>query len=93
VHNKTELILENGQQKQHPSKINQERKEVLHKLCVEAVIRDSLSFNAFEKPGLSKLIKEAVPGKIRIFIACFPYEKNTPMFKYEINLHEGCLIL
>ncbi|CAF2624384.1 unnamed protein product [Rotaria sp. Silwood2] len=62
VHKKTELILENGRQKQNLPNIKQERKEQLHKLCIEAIVQDNLPFNAFNETDLSKLLKEVVPG-------------------------------
>ena len=65
VHNKTELILSDEERKKKSSNIRQELKEKLHNLCVEAIIRDGLPFKAFDKPGLSNLLQEAVPGKIQ----------------------------
>jgi len=62
VHNKTELMLPNEGKGKNSSKISQELKEKLHKLSVEAIIRDNLPFTAFHKSGLSNLIQEAVPG-------------------------------
>jgi hypothetical protein len=62
VHNKIELMLPNEGKRKNPSKISQELKEKLHKLSVEAIIRDNLPFTAFHKSGLSNLIQEAVPG-------------------------------
>ncbi|CAF3405625.1 unnamed protein product [Rotaria sp. Silwood2] len=61
VHDKTELILSDEERKKKSSNIRQDLKEKLHNLCVEAIIRDSLPFKAFNKPGLSKLLQEAVP--------------------------------
>ncbi|CAF4268238.1 unnamed protein product, partial [Rotaria sp. Silwood2] len=64
VHDKTELILSDEERKKKSSNIRQDLKEKLHNLCVEAIIRDSLPFKAFNKPGLSKLLQEAVPENI-----------------------------
>lgn len=38
-------------------------KEKLHKLSVEAFVKDSLPFDSFNKSGLAKLLQTAVPGK------------------------------
>ena len=58
------MILKAEQGTQNSSNLKKERKEQLHRLSVEAIIRDDLPFNAFNKPGLSKLLTEAVPGNI-----------------------------
>ncbi|CAF2776273.1 unnamed protein product [Rotaria sp. Silwood2] len=60
-HNKTDLILPHTQ-KNNKCKIVKNVRNKLHQLAVEAVIRDGLPFNVFKKPGLSKLLEEAMPG-------------------------------
>jgi len=64
-HNKTELIIPNEQKKIVPLTVTKNLKERLDKLSIEAIIRDSLPFNALQKPGVLKLIQEAVPGEIK----------------------------
>lgn len=76
IHNKVELILPHVEIKRNSSIIKKEVKEKLHQLCVEAIIRGSLPFNTFYKPGLSKLMQEAVPGKIQNSAIFFLYEHS-----------------
>ena len=78
VHNKTELILSNEEKRENPYKIGRELKEKLHELSVEAIIRDNLPFNAFNKLGLSKLIQEAVPGRKEFLLYIFYTKKVVP---------------
>ena len=66
VHDKTELILINEKSEQ-TSTINPTIKEKFHRLSVEAIIKDNLPFNAFMKSGLSKIMKEAIPGNIQLY--------------------------
>ncbi|CAF3363162.1 unnamed protein product [Rotaria socialis] len=61
-HNKTDLIIPDAQKNNKSCKVAKNVRDKLHQLAVEAVIRDGLPFNAFKKPGLSKLIEEATPG-------------------------------
>ncbi len=70
VHNKIELILSNEKQEQQTSKINPMLKEKFHQLSVQAIIKDNLPFNAFMKPGLAKIMKEAIPGNIKLYWYC-----------------------
>jgi hypothetical protein len=65
AHNKTQVILR-SEKTEKASTIAATLKKKLHQLSVEAVIKDNLPFNAFMKSGLSKLIKEAVPGNITL---------------------------
>ena len=60
------MILPNAR-KTNQSTIAKNIHNKLHQLAVEAVIRDDLPFNAFQKPGLSKLIQEASPGTASCF--------------------------
>ena len=76
THNKVELMIPLAEIKRNSSTITKEVKEKLHQLCVEAIIRGSLPFNTFDQPGLSKLMREAVPGKIQNSAIFFIYEKT-----------------
>lgn len=42
-------------------------KEKIHRLSVEAIVKDNLPFNAFMKSGLKKLMKEAIPGNTKLY--------------------------
>ena len=63
MHNKSELMLSKKHKRNVTPDAPQRVREKFHKLSVEAIIKDSLPFNAFNKPGLSRLIEEAIPGK------------------------------
>ena len=63
MHNKSELMLSKKHKRNVTPDAPQRVREKFHKLSVEATIKDSLPFNAFNKPGLSRLIEEAIPGK------------------------------
>ncbi|CAF1486168.1 unnamed protein product [Rotaria sordida] len=65
-HDKYELILSN-EKTETTSTISPIVKENIHKLSVEAIIKDNLPFNAFMKSGLSKLMKEALPGNTKLY--------------------------
>ncbi|CAF3885577.1 unnamed protein product [Rotaria sp. Silwood1] len=60
-HDKYELILSN-EKTEATSTISPIVKENIHKLSIEAIIKDNLPFNAFMKSGLAKLMKKALPG-------------------------------
>ncbi|CAF4221076.1 unnamed protein product, partial [Rotaria sordida] len=60
IRNIEEVVLPDDN-KNKTSTISKRLKAKFHKLSVEAIIKDNLSFNAFNKNGLSKLIQEAIP--------------------------------
>ncbi|CAF1535425.1 unnamed protein product [Adineta ricciae] len=66
MHNRLDVCIQNTPAAQPSSNMSRSLRERLHKLCVEAIIRDSLPFNCSSKPGLSKVMKEALPGYVPI---------------------------
>ena len=71
MHDKSDLVSSKKHKRNFAPDVPQRVKEKFHKLSVEAIIKDSLPFNAFNKPGLSRLIEEAVPGKTNLLAANF----------------------
>ncbi|CAF4127105.1 unnamed protein product, partial [Rotaria sp. Silwood1] len=65
-HDKYELILSN-EKTEATSTISPIVKENIHKLSIEAIIKDNLPFNAFMKSGLAKLMKKALPGNTKLY--------------------------
>lgn len=63
IHKKPDLIMKKKHKDDKHSTIDIEYKEKLDQLSTEAIINDCLPFNAFMKPGLSKLIRKMVPGE------------------------------
>ena len=61
-HHKTDLTLPSAP-KTNQITISKDIQRNLHRLAMEAVIRDGLPFNAFQRPGLSKFIEEASKGR------------------------------
>ena len=65
-HNKYELILSN-EKTETTSTINPIVKANIHKLSVEAIIKDNLPFNAFMKSELAKIMEEVLPGITKLY--------------------------
>ena len=77
-HNKHELILPLKKRKHIQSTFSEIKKQELHNLIINCIVRDGRTFNDFEKPGTKKLLQELVPGKI-IQIRTF---KSTNLFSF-----------
>ena len=63
-HNKHELILTSKKRKHTQSTFSEIKKQELHNLIINCIVRDGRTFNDFEKPGAKRLLQELVPGKI-----------------------------
>ena len=61
-YDKTDLTLPSAS-KTNQTTILKNIQRNLHRLAMEAAIRDGLPFNAFQRPGLSKFIEEASQGR------------------------------
>ena len=89
-HNRLDICLQNTSEAQQSSNVSRHLKEKLHRLCVEAIIRDSLPFNCFSKPGLSKVLKEALPGELHLlFYISYPLKvyKNFAHTNVVLRMH------
>jgi len=61
-HQLHELALPNSKRKSIPSSISNNKKQHLHDLFINCIIRDGRTFNDFEKPGMKKILQEIIPG-------------------------------
>ena len=71
VHGRDDLVLVPESRRKNNPKIAAGLKDKLHKLSIEAIIKDSLPFDSFTKSGLAKLLEEAVPGRNSVY--CFGF--------------------
>ena len=62
-HGKVELIMNNGKKTRSSSSISSTRRQELHTLLINCIVRDGRVFRDFEKPGMKQVLKEAFPGK------------------------------
>lgn len=65
VHNLVELDVGATTKTNDSLTVTQSVRQKLNQLCIEAIVKDNLSFNAFQKPGLSKLLKLGILGEKR----------------------------
>ena len=63
-HNLKELILSSSKNKRAKFSIDPIRKQQLHNLSIDCIIRDSRIFNDLQKPGIKRLLQEIIPGKL-----------------------------
>ncbi|CAF5228710.1 unnamed protein product, partial [Rotaria magnacalcarata] len=63
-HKLKDLILPNIKTKRSTLSMDPIRKQQLHNLSVDCIVRDSRTFNDFEKPGIKRLLQEFIPGKL-----------------------------
>ncbi|CAM4822508.1 unnamed protein product [Rotaria magnacalcarata] len=61
-HKLKDLILPNIKTKRSTLSMDPIRKQQLHNLSVDCIVRDSRTFNDFEKPGIKRLLQEFIPG-------------------------------
>lgn len=69
-HGKKELITGQKRKKKSES-MSATRREELHKLLIDCVIRDGRPFRDFEKPGMKEVLKEAFPSKRHFLSRCW----------------------
>ena len=72
-HDRDDLILMPTSRGKNSPRIAAGLKDKLHKLSIEAIIKDSLPFDSFTKSGLAKLLEEAVPGRKTVY--CFGFSR------------------
>ncbi|CAF5063478.1 unnamed protein product, partial [Rotaria sp. Silwood1] len=60
-HNKLDLILPNNKRKRNKTLFNPIKKQQLHHMLINCIIRDGRTFNDFEKAGIKKILQVLVP--------------------------------
>ena len=61
-HGKIELVI-NGRKRNRSKTMSSTKREEIHQLLVNSIVRDGRPFGDFDKPGMRQLMQKAFPSK------------------------------